>query len=58
MNLKALPGCKHTLLAHTEFLVHQNSRVLLGRAALSEFSQSVHISDCPDPSATPCTWPC
>ena len=32
--------------------------VLLSRTALQEFfAQSVHFWDCPDPRATPCTWP-
>ena len=31
-----LPGCKHTLLAHVQLLVHQNPQVLLRRAALKE----------------------
>ena len=40
-----LLGCKHMLLAHVQLFDHQNSQVLLQRAALSEFFfQSVPIS--------------
>ena len=31
-----LPGCKRTLLAHVQLLVHQDPKVLLCRAALKE----------------------
>ena len=33
-----LPGCKSTLLAHVWLFIHQNSQVLLCRAAFIEFS--------------------
>ena len=37
-------GHKCTLLACINLFIHQNPEVLLHRAALSEFSQSAHIS--------------
>ena len=41
-----LLGCKRTLLAHVLLFIHQNSQVLLCRAALSRFLlQSIHISE-------------
>ena len=30
-------GCKHTLLAHVELLIHQHPQILLLRAALNPF---------------------
>ena len=40
-----LPGCKSTLLIHVQLFIHPDSQVILGRAALKEFSsRSVHIS--------------
>lgn len=35
-----LLACKHTLLAHVQLFSYQNCQVILGRAALSDFSQS------------------
>ena len=39
-----LQGCKCMLLAHVQLFVDQDPQVLLYRAALSEFSQSVLLS--------------
>ena len=39
-----LLGCKSTLLAHVQLLIHLYPQVLLCRAALSEFFQPVHTS--------------
>jgi len=40
-----LLGCKHTLQAHVQLLIHQYRQVLLSRAALNPFiSQPVLIS--------------
>jgi len=39
-----LLNCQCALLAHVHLFIHQNPQVLLGRAALNEFSQSVHTS--------------
>ena len=35
-NTVGLPGCKRTLLAHVQLLVHQDPQVLLHRAALKQ----------------------
>ena len=40
-----LLGCKSTLLAHVQLFTHQDSQVLLRRAALKFFSQSVCTSE-------------
>ena len=37
--------------------IHRNPQVLHRAAPYKFFSQSVHIWDCPDPTATPCAWP-
>ena len=42
-NSFGLPDCKYTLLAHCKLFICQNPQVLLHRAALSKFSQSVQI---------------
>lgn len=38
----AFLGCKHTLLAHVQFCIHQNPQALLYRAALNELSPSLY----------------
>ena len=57
-DMVGLLGCRYTLLAHVELFMHQNSQVLICRAALHEFfSQTVkNIWDCCDKSAASCTW--
>ena len=39
-----LPSCKSTLLAHVKFFIHQGPQLLLHRATLKLFSQSVYVS--------------
>lgn len=37
-------GCRGTLLAYIQFLVHQNPQILLCKVALKESSLSVHVA--------------
>ena len=54
-----LQGCKHTLLAHDKcFSSNRTSKSFLCRTTLKDFSPSLYIQDCPDPSITLCTGLC
>lgn len=44
LNVVGLLGSMHTWLGHAQLLIHKNPQVLLVRASLNDFSQSVLIS--------------
>jgi len=55
-----LLGCKCTFVAHVQLFIHQQSQVLLSRAALNSLipKPCIDTEGCPDPGEGPCTWPC